>query len=87
MGQQETPPSSPRMDEYIEEIDGDEFLEGDVEILDSYQVVEDEVDEEDEEKSGVEMSEAEIVQVMEREDSCCTFEQHTSEGQLHFVEK
>jgi hypothetical protein len=74
MGNHETPPSSPYMEEYIEEID-DNYLnslpDGDVEILESYQV------EENEEDGIDEMVEEEvIVKAMEREDASCIFEKH-----------
>ncbi|KAJ8683408.1 hypothetical protein QAD02_019200, partial [Eretmocerus hayati] len=73
MGQQETPPSSPIMEECIEEIDDDEesVADGDVEIIDSYQV--EEIEDEGEEQ----MADDEIViEAMEREDASLIFEKH-----------
>lgn len=76
MGQRDTPPSSPYMEEYVEEIDDDEMNdipEGEVEILESYEV------EENEEEGGEEMADEEeiVVEAMEREDASCIFEKHT----------
>ncbi|XP_011501575.1 PREDICTED: angio-associated migratory cell protein [Ceratosolen solmsi marchali] len=76
MGNQETPPSSPYMEEYIEEIDDndlDSMADGDIEIIESYQV------EENEEEASDDMAEEEvIVEAMEREDASCIFEKHTA---------
>lgn len=84
MGPRETPPSSPAyMEEVVEEIDDDEIesiQDGDVEILDNYEVVE---SDEDEENQMAE--EHEIVEAMEREDACCIFQKHT--GMIIFIFK
>lgn len=69
MGQRDTPPSSPYMDEYVEEIDDEmnEITEGEV-----YEV------EENEEEGEEGMTDEEIVvEAMEREDATCIFEKHT----------
>ncbi|XP_001604744.2 angio-associated migratory cell protein [Nasonia vitripennis] len=84
MGQRETPPSSPYMEEYVEEIDDEmnEIPEGEVEVLEAYEV------EENEEDGGEEMADEEIVvEAMEREDAACIFEKHTGSVFCGFFSK
>ncbi|XP_014220133.1 angio-associated migratory cell protein [Trichogramma pretiosum] len=78
MIQKETPPTSPYMDQHVEELEDDdlELIEnGDVEVLDSYEVEEIEEIEDDEDQMG---EPHENFEQMEREDASCIFDRHTA---------
>ncbi|CAB0032846.1 unnamed protein product [Trichogramma brassicae] len=78
MIQKETPPTSPYMDQHVEELEDNdlELIEnGDVEVLDNYEVEEIEEIEDDEDQMG---EPHENVEQMEREDASCIFDKHTA---------
>ena len=79
MGPQETPPSSPYMEEdVIEEIDDNALVDGDVDVLEAIYV-----EEADDDDAGEEMAEeGDIVEAMEREDAVCIFEKHIGNTQI-----